>query len=43
MIIKDDLLKKYINDSKNLSFESFVSLYEKVENLMFIQNVIDYL
>ena len=40
--VKTELLKRHIKESKNLSFEQFIKIYKKIEDLVYIQSVVDY-
>jgi hypothetical protein len=42
-MIKSEVIKKNLFDRKKLNFQDFIKLYKKMEDLMFIQNIADFL
>lgn len=43
IMMKPDVIKKCLYEQKNFSFESFLNAYKRLEDLMFIQSITDYL
>ena len=41
--LKNDVIKKCIIAQKSFTFKNFMNTFKKLEDLMFIQNITDYL
>lgn len=43
IMIKPEIVKKHLYEQKKMDFKDFLLVYKKMEDLMFIQSIIDYL
>ena len=43
IMLKNDVIKKSLFEQKKMSFKTFIEVFKKMEDLMFIQNITDYL